>query len=246
MPQGDIIVQAANIVVNHQKLVAKSNAVRFIKPQFFKVDGNKLAVEQGGIDVPFPNVLASGYDKTSWLGTPIYDAFRILPFSYTDQDGKIVKILEAAKEGEKGKGGTIDFDTVLMEVNQPKNIVTTKVAGKNGTVKEYISDGDYEISVTGMITSKYNNVSPQESDANYIAAIMAILKANVAIPVSSNFLTMFGIDSVVVMDYKLNQIEGTRNAIGITMNLLSDVPFEIAVKYQEDSVRNARKSIFSF
>jgi hypothetical protein len=123
-----------------------------------------------------------------------------------------------------------------MEVTQTRNIVTTSVQGRNGTVKEYISDGDYQISINGVISSKYNNVAPFESDISYINSVFAMLRANVSIPVASNFLDMFQINSMVVMDYKLNQIEGARNTIGFSMNCLSDTPFEIKYTEKQTSV----------
>jgi hypothetical protein len=201
-PKGQVTLQVKNV------------ANRFIKPVFFKVDEDKVAIEQGA----FP-------DKKSWLGTPSYDIVRIPAFSYVDNNGQTVNI-----------GSEIDFETVLIEVNQTRNIVTTAVQGRNGTVKEYISDGDYQISISGKITSQYNNVAPFESDIAYINSVFAMLKANVAIPVASNFLDMFQINSMVVLDYRLAQNEGARNTIDFSMNCLSDEPFEIKYSEKQTSV----------
>lgn len=205
MPQGDLILPKGFNPKGQVILQSKNVANQFLKPRFFQIDDDKLSIEQGAVS-----------DKKSWLGTPVYDVLRIPAFQYTDNDGNVVNI-----------AAEIDFDTVLMEVSQTRNIITTAVQGRNGTVKEYISDGDYQISINGVISTKYNNVAPFESDINYVNSVFAMLKANVAIPVASNFLDMFQINSMVVMDYKLNQIEGARNTIGFSMNCLSDEPFEI-------------------
>lgn len=193
---------------------SKNAGNRFIKPIFFKIDDEKMSIEQSAFA-----------DKKSWLGTAVYDIVRIPSFSYTDLDGNEVNI-----------GTEIDFDTVLMEVTQTKNIVTTPVQGRNGTVKEYISDGDYQISISGVITTKYNNVAPFESDIAYVNSVFSILKAPLAIPVASNFLGMFNINSMVVLDYKLGQVEGSRNTISFSMNCLSDEPFEIEFTQKQKSV----------
>jgi hypothetical protein len=125
------------------------------------------------------------------------------------------------------------LDAVLIEVNQPKNIVKTSVAGRNGTVKEYVSDSDFEISITGMLVGRHANIPPDIVDK---IQLTEILKAPVAVPISCNFLDMLNINSVVVTDYKFNQIEGTRNAIGVNISCVSDEPFEI--KYNDAKVKS--------
>lgn len=214
MPQGELTPSQGFNPKGQVILQSKNASNRFIKPVFFKVDDDKMATEQGAIS-----------DKQSWLGTPVYDLLRIPAFSYTDNNGQQVNI-----------GAAIDFETVLLEVSQTKNIVTTAVQGRNGTVKEYISEGDYQISITGVISSKFNNVAPFESDITYVNSVFAMLKANVAIPVACNFLDMFQINSMVVLDYKFNQIEGARNTIGFSMNCLSDEPYEIKYSEKQTSV----------
>lgn len=196
------------------KLLATALFNKFIKPTLFKTNEDKMAVEQG--------VIA---DKTSWMGTPVFDMLSIPPFNYTDNDGNAVNISAA-----------INFYSVILEVNQTKNIVTTAVQGRNGTVKEYISDGDYQISINGVITSQYNNVAPFEQDIAYMNSVFAMLRGNVAIPVSCSFLDMFQINSMVVMDYKFGQVEGARNTISFSMNCLSDEPFEIKYTAKQTSV----------
>ena len=220
MPQGEIITETANIVVNHQKLVAKSNAVRFIKPHFFATNVKQIAIEQS--DIP---------DKISWLGTPVYDTFTFNGgFSYVDEKGIIVKVVSAFM-----------FDSCLITVNQNKNIVKTQIAGGNGTVKEYIGMGDYEIKIQGMIVGRYANLPPDITDK---IRIIEILKAPISLPVSCSFLDMFNVNSVVVDDYEFSQIEGTRNAIGVSISCSSDEPFEI--KYTDARNKYKGASVLSF
>ena len=44
------------------------------------------------------------------------------------------------------------FDNISVEVSMSKNNVLTKIPDRKGTVKEYISDGDYYIKVIGKLT----------------------------------------------------------------------------------------------
>lgn len=208
------------IVENQIKLISKTNAVRFIKPRFFKVNVDNIAIEQG--DIP---------DKKSWMGTPVFDTFIFNGgFSYVDSKGVIVNVVASYM-----------LDSCLITVNQTKNIIKTQIAGGNGTVKEYIGDGDYEIKIQGMIVGKYANIPPPITEKIRIAEI---LKAPMALPISCNFLDMFNINSVVIEDFEFSQIEGTRNAIGVSISCISDEPFEI--QYSDASAKYTGTSVLSF
>lgn len=117
------------------------------------------------------------------------------------------------------------INDVLLEVYQPKNIVVTQVAGRPGTIKEYISDGDFEINVRGRIVSNQPNVYPIED----VTALKNLLNLNKTITISSNFLNVFEISTVVVTEYSFGEIEGVRNIQPFFIRLISDTPIEIAV-----------------
>lgn len=150
--------------------------------------------------------------RNSYFGTPVYSNIEIRPFQYQTLSGETISIQNG-----------IVIDHVLINVSQTKNIVTTPIQGRNGTVKEYISDGDYQIEITGTISSDTNNYP--ETDVN---ELVQILRAPVAINIISEFLNWFDIHSVVVTDYSFPQTEGVRNVQEFSINLLSDVPVELA------------------
>ena len=132
------------------------------------------------------------------------------------------------------KGETIVFDgiridTVLMTVNQTKNIVKTPVAGRNGTVKEYISDGDFSISVNGQIVSENAMTFPKQK----VNELIKILNIPTAISLTSEFLNYFDISSVVVDSFSFPQQQGTRNVQPFSLTLSSDTPVEIQLRNDE-------------
>lgn len=149
--------------------------------------------------------------KTSYLGTAVFSNLEIKPFNYETLAGERIEI-------KKG----IIVDTVLFSVSQSKNIVTTPIQGRDGTVKEYISMGDYDISIEGKIVSQ-NNDFP-EDDVN---ELIQILNAPVAIKIISEFLAFFGIHESVVENYDFPQMEGFRNEQSFSISLLSDTPVEL-------------------
>lgn len=142
---------------------------------------------------------------TSNLGTPVYADLTFDGGTYTDDAGNEIEL------------NTLNFQTVLMLVEQQKNIVTTQIAGRDGTIKEYIGLDDYRITVQGIITGS-NNVYPEDAVTSFID----ILNAPVPIAVTSNYLTYFGITNVVVADYAFPQVEGVNSYQPFTLTLLSD------------------------
>jgi hypothetical protein len=150
--------------------------------------------------------------KQSMLGTPVFSNMEIKDGSWIDSNGAI-----NTYQG-------INIDTVLMTVSQSKNIVTTPVQGRDGTVKEYISDGDYSIEVQGVLVSPNGNTYPEE-DVNKLTQI---LRAKEPIRIISEFLDYFGVSDVVVTDYSFPQVQGFRNQQTFTISMLSDTPIELS------------------
>jgi hypothetical protein len=162
------------------------------------------------VDIPTPDLK----DRTSYLGTPVYSNLEIKPFNYETLEGEQISILNG-----------IIIDTVLISISQTKNIVTTPIQGRNGTVKEYVSDGDYQISIEGAIVSPTNNYPESE-----VAELIQICKAPISIPadsIVSEFLSWFGIHSFVIESFDFPQVEGVRNMQRFNISAISDDPIEL-------------------
>jgi hypothetical protein len=147
----------------------------------------------------------------SYLGTPVIDRLEFPQGAYTDLDGN-----------------TIDYpavvvDTVIFEVSKPRNIVKTAVQGRDGTVKEHVSDGDFQISCRGMISNR-DNVFP----LNDVRDLRTIFEVPQQVPVVSLFLNdVFEIFNIVIEDYSIPQVEGKRNEIPFSFTASSDVPLDL-------------------
>jgi hypothetical protein len=114
------------------------------------------------------------------------------------------------------------IDTVLVEVMQTKNIVSTPIAGGNGSVKEYIGLGDYTIKMRGYIQSD----SPYQYPTSDVGILSSYLSAPVPIRIYSNFLRLFNISSLVVTEYNMPQTEGRRNLQFFDITAVSDNEIE--------------------
>lgn len=149
--------------------------------------------------------------KESFFGTPIWCNLKFPAGTYETLEGDIIQF-----EG-------LEIDQVLMSVSQSKNIVTTAIVGRNGTVKEYIADGDYSISIQGALASNKADVYPVTEFAN----LLEILKAPVSVKVESEFLAQFDIQEIVVTNYDFPQVAGFRDLQYFSISAISDEPIEL-------------------
>ena len=82
--------------------------------------------------------------RSALLGTPIFDSIE-LSYKNSNYLGSNSNLL----------GSSLDlailFEIVKFDVSQTRNIVTTAVNGLNGTIKEFIADGDYVITCKATI-----------------------------------------------------------------------------------------------
>jgi len=124
--------------------------------------------------------------------------------------------------GREQRFEPVTLATVLVTVMQSKSIITTQVQGRNGTVKEYIGLGDFDVTINGIIVGR-NGVYPREQ----VRRLKQLLDAPVPVVVSSWYLQNLDIDTVVIKDYEIGQQEGEYSMQRFTINALSDTPFEL-------------------
>jgi len=106
----------------------------------------------------------------------------------------------------------------------PRNIVKTEIQGRNGTVKEYIGEGDAQISFRGVITGGNGHYPKQE-----VYNLMQLVKAPVSVPIVSDYLNNLGINAVVFDDRSFEQEEGGYSYQTFSVNAMSDAPVELHI-----------------
>ena len=169
------------------------------------------------LDVKSPNVNLNGSD---YIGVPTLTS---LAFEYNNIRVELVEC--------------------VITVNQEKNIVTTPLQGRDGTIKEYISDGDYSISVDAAVCSYVINqngdVDFTESHAyplSRLEDLISFLKIKDSLLVHSDFLTLFGIHDAVVKTYGMVQ-ETHSNRQSFQIQMLSDTAYEIKIQQDASTVK---------
>lgn len=194
---------------------------RGIKPALFVRTTNTGAIE-GPQDKTF-NVINQDDLLEEQLfgifGKPILSNLVFPPGKYTDLQGREINF------------SGIRIDEAIMTVTQPKNIIKTPIQGVNGTIKEYISDGDFSIVIDGILIGETlegqqdSNTNNQDVQAqvlqkedignNYptrdVKQFVSLMKVPQEITVRSNYLEAIGVDLMVVENWSLPQARGASN-----------------------------------
>lgn len=148
---------------------------------------------------------------TSQLGTPIYDDVTFPAGQYVNLFGDIVAFDE------------VRLQNVLIVANRAKRVIKTPVQGRDGTIKEYISAGDYVITVTGQLNSESNTFPELE-----LQNLNAVMDANASLSVVSSFLNDgLNVGFIVVEGDSYRQVRGSRNSIDISFQAVSDVSIDL-------------------
>ena len=148
----------------------------------------------------------------SQLGTPVWDRVTFGKVEYIDRNGN-----PAVTQ-------PMTFESILISVTFPRNIVKTAIQGRDGTVKEYIGEGDANITFRGVICGK-NGQRPTDE----VSLLVGIVQSPVSIPVSSKYLQELGIYSIVFEDRSFEQQEGGYSYQTFTLNAVSDTPQELLI-----------------
>lgn len=158
-------------------------------------------------------------------------------FSFSEADKLLNKQWLTSLKIIINKDEAFIFNEVVMSVTQERNIVTTPLQGRDGTIKEFISNGDYVITVDAGVMEGQKQIDNEDDEVSFqipgstypeeeLKRLKNILTLPKAIEVYSEFLLVFGITSVVVKSFSLVQ-ETHSNRQSIQIQMLSDTPYEI-------------------
>lgn len=139
---------------------------------------------------------------TSYLGTPVFDQVELW-----DEDEP---------------GSAIVLPLALVDVAKRKLIHKTKIQGRPGTVKEYISDDDWHVVIRGTLVSSHKDRYPEE-----MAKLRDLLKKKKPLAIHSQFLELWEINTVVVEYHRLPQERGRMSMQYFEIVCASDEPFEL-------------------
>ena len=147
------------------------------------------------------------------LGTPVMQDLTFGAVIYTEPITGITRTTAELK-----------LVNILLRATQAKKIVKTEIPGRNGTVKEYIGIGDWEVEIDGFIAGP-NGHHP----ADEIIALKNVLKANEPIPVTCTWLNNLEIHYLVIVDYTFPQEAGGYSKQPFTISAISNPEITITI-----------------
>jgi hypothetical protein len=195
-----------NLIELYQK-VFNIKGVRFAIPTGNTDAGTEREVSNFTLDLPaVPNARAYSY-----LGTPIYEqiSFRTTDREYTFPDWP------------------------LLDISAAKNIISTPIKGRNGTVKEHINIDDYQITIRGILINYVSDEYPED----LVYELHEIFKVNKELQVTNPLLNLMDIHNVVIKDIRFPEVEGYNHIQPFVIQCLSDEPVEIVIKYAKNQYK---------
>jgi hypothetical protein len=174
--------------------------------QVFKIDGyiptiNGIRPEEFEYADEIPTIELADSIGNSVLGTAVFET---LAFRINDE--------------------LIEFeDAPLIDVTLSKHIIKSKIANRNGTVKEWIAEGDYMVRVRGLMANHDGEDLPYDK----IERLHKVVKLNEAIKVESTLLNRMGIFNLVITKAFYPANEQLSNIQPYVLECISDEPIEL-------------------
>jgi Domain of unknown function (DUF6046) len=144
------------------------------------------------------------YQPSTSNGLPIFD--RYIELEISNETGEV----DIAK---------IRLEIVFINVKRKPTVIYTMIPGKQYTIKEKLSSGDYEINLKGSIISKNPYRFPKEE----LNILDQILSTDNLINVSSSYLNnVLKVAQVVTKNYNFKEDNKFSNMANFEINFVSD------------------------
>lgn len=123
-------------------------------------------------------------------------------------------------------------NTALITIQNDRNVILTKVAGRDYSRKELVSSGDIEFSVTGHMSSNLPDVYP----TNEVKKFIQIMRYKGVVEINNQFLSQFNIGKMLIKSFSMPQREGFKNVQDYTFTAVGIQP-TTEVKVTEDTIK---------
>ena len=196
--------------IDYKKLIIQSFGLSALKTQIYSIPKDQQTELKRDFNIPFSPTKDEPIATSSVLNTPVFSNIVFMGRDYTDIYGKTQTY------------PSLEIQTVLFGVTQSKNVIKTAINGLDGTVKEYISQGDYVVNIQGVLVGG-NGIYPRQA----MNDLIQICQASEPIEVESWFLQSLGIYQIVIEGYDFPQEAGKYSTQSFSINAVSDRPIEL-------------------
>lgn len=126
------------------------------------------------------------------------------------------------------ESGTLEVELpdAVAAVSRERRIVSTALTGRDGTVKEYINEGDWAVNLVVGVQAVENGEILDDYPSEALRELRRLLDVKGAIEVQSEFLGIFDITKIVIKSYGATQMTES-NYQALTISAVSDEDYEI-------------------
>lgn len=127
---------------------------------------------------------------------------------------------------EREDGSRLVMADAVAAVSRERRIVSTALVGRDGTVKEYINEGDWAVNIVVGLQSIDAGHIADEYPADELRELRKYLDEKNSLRAHSAFLDVFGITRIVVKSYSVTQTT-EQNYQAVEISAVSDEDYEI-------------------
>jgi len=114
----------------------------------------------------------------------------------------------------------------LITIEIGKSIVRTDLAGYNGSVKENMGLGDYEIVIQGVATNDQSDDYPEAT----VRRLREIFEKKKEVSIVSPLMALFGIHFIAIERLRLPAVEGQIQFTGYEFQCFSDMDVSLIIR----------------
>lgn len=126
----------------------------------------------------------------------------------------------------KEDGSELEISDAVAAVSRERRIVSTALTGRDGTVKEYINEGDWSVNIVIGVQTVRDGVIADDYPTEELRQLRDFLDEKKPLEVYSAFLDIFDITKVVVKSYSVSQATEA-NYQAVSISAVSDEDYEI-------------------
>lgn len=126
----------------------------------------------------------------------------------------------------KEDGSELEITDAVAAVNRERRIVCTDLVGRDGTVKEYINEGDWAVNIVVGVQAVRGGVITDDYPDEELRRLREFLDEKKPLEVHSTFLDIFDITKIVIKSYSATQMTEA-NYQAVSISAVSDEDYEI-------------------
>lgn len=126
----------------------------------------------------------------------------------------------------KEDGAELEISDAVAAVSRERRIVCTALTGRDGTVKEYINEGDWAVNIVIGVQAVRGGVITDDYPDEELRQLREFLDEKKPLEVYSAFFDIFDITKIVIKSYSASQATEA-NYQAVSISAVSDEDYEI-------------------